>query len=732
MNGPAVMNTRSNMIFCLGVLICISGIGPYASTGEAKMSDILQKPKYINRLSKETSPYLLQHAHNPVDWYPWSKEAFEAAKKQDKPIFLSIGYSTCHWCHVMAHESFENEEIAKIMNQYFVSIKVDREQRPDIDSVYMKAVQAMTGSGGWPLSAFLTPDGKPFYGGTYFPPEDNFGRPGFKQLLLAIADAWEKNRPSLLKSADNLTNILAETDTGQKQELSENMIKNAADRFSRIFDPKYGGFGTAPKFPQASILSMLIGYSKRSGDEKILSKVTVTLDGMAKGGIYDHLGGGFHRYSTDAKWLVPHFEKMLYDQALISKSYLQAYQVTGNTEYKRIVTEIFEYLLRDMTDSEGGFYSAEDADSEGEEGVFYVWDPDEIEKLLSKEQAKIFKKYYGVTKRGNFEHGKSILHVTKSIKEFAKEFNTDAQQVSKLLSQGRQKLFEARSKRVRPGRDEKIITAWNGLMISSLSYGGAVMGEEKYIRAAKRAAEFVSNKLLVNGRLMRFYGNGKAIDKAVLNDYAFLITGLLDLYEATFDAKWLSKAKELSDQIIELFGDENKGAFFLTGKDAERLILRNKPDYDGALPTGNSAAALGLLRLGQMTMEPKYTKAGEEILREFSGRLKQIPSSLTYMLTALDFWLGPRQEIVIAGKFESKETKQMLRLIYDKFLPNTVVLLHEEGKSGQEIESIVPFIKGQNMIDDRATAYVCENFVCNQPVNKLKDLERILADIYKK
>ena len=696
------------------------------------MADILQKPKYINRLSKETSPYLLQHAHNPVDWYPWSKEAFEAAKKQDKPIFLSIGYSTCHWCHVMAHESFENEEIAKIMNQYFISIKVDREQRPDVDSVYMKAVQAMTGSGGWPLSAFLTPDGKPFYCGTYFPPEDRFGRPGFKQLLLTIADAWEKNRPSLLRSADNLTNILAKTDTGLKQELSEDMIKNAADRFSRIFDPKYGGFGTAPKFPQASILSMLIGYSKRSGDEKILSKVTVTLDGMAKGGIYDHLGGGFHRYSTDAKWLVPHFEKMLYDQALISKSYLQAYQVTGNTEYKRIVKEIFEYLLRDMTDSKGGFYSAEDADSEGEEGVFYVWDPDEIEKLLSKEQAKIFKKYYGVTKRGNFEHGKSILHVTKSIKEFAKEFNTDAQQVSKLLSQGRQKLFEARSKRVRPGRDEKIITAWNGLMISSLSYGGAVMGEEKYIRAAERAAEFVLNKLLVNGRLMRFYGNGKAIDKAVLNDYAFLITGLLDLYEATFDAKWLSKAKELSDQMIDLFGDENKGAFFLAGKDAERLILRNKPDYDGALPAGNSAAALSLLRLGQMTMETKYTKAGEGILREFSGRLKQIPSSLTHMLTALDFWLGPRQEIVIAGKFESKETKQMLRLIYDKFLPNTVVLLHEEGKSGQEIESIVPFIKGQNMIDDRATAYVCENFVCNRPVNKLKDFERILADIYKK
>ncbi len=680
--------------------------------------------RHTNKLIGETSPYLLQHAHNPVDWYPWSKEAFEEASKQDKPIFLSIGYSTCHWCHVMERESFANERIAKIMNEHFASIKVDREQRPDVDEVYMRAVQMITGSGGWPLSVFLTPEGKPFYGGTYFPPDDMFGRPGFEKVLLAIADAWENRRDDLLESAGKISTTLKNLggQTG-REGLSPDMLKEAYFYLENSFDGVYGGFGTTPKFPQPSNLSLLLTYWHRTADTKALAMVEATLDAMAKGGIYDHLGGGFHRYSTDAQWLVPHFEKMLYDQALISKVYIQAYQVTGNEKYANVAKEVFDYVLRDMTDPQGGFYSAEDADSEGKEGLFYVWEPGEIKKVLGVEKAEIFNEYYGVTASGNFEDGRGVLSIAKSAEEFKQ-----GEDVEKVLAESRTKLLEYRSKRVRPHRDDKIISGWNGLMISSMAYGGSVLREPKYVSAAEKAARFVLGKLKSDGRLRRYYCAGKAVELGFLDDYAFMVMALLDLYEATFDTRWLVEAKGLAEQMIELFEDENSGGFFMTGEDAERLIVRSKPDYDGAVPGFNSVAALVLLKLGRLTMNQRFTDRAEQTLNAFSEQIKLSPASLSTMLIALDFYIGPGQEIVIAGDLQQPDTKEMLRLIRSRFLPNTLVLFHGTGKDSGAIEKIVPFVRGQTTIDGNATAYVCKNYVCRQPVNDIDVFEKLLSN----
>lgn len=685
--------------------------------------------QHTNRLINESSPYLLQHAHNPVDWYPWGNEAFERAKKENKPIFLSIGYSTCHWCHVMEYESFENEQIAKIMNEHFVNIKVDREQRPDVDKIYMSAVQLMTGSGGWPLSVFLTPDGKPFYGGTYFPPNDMFGRPGFEGLLLAIADAWKNRRDELVDSAGKLGDFLASSagPTG-KEELSAEMLEGGFNYLRDTFDARYGGFGRAPKFPQATNLSFLLYYWQRTGDEQALQMVEKTLDAMSKGGMYDHIGGGFHRYSTDGRWLVPHFEKMLYDQALISKAYLQAYQVTKNKEYARIAKEILDYVLRDMTDAKGGFYSAEDADSEGKEGTFYLWEPKEVESILDKDQAKIFSKYYGVTKQGNFEEGKTILNITSSIEELVKKFQKNPDTTENILTEARLKIFKQREKRIRPHRDDKVITGWNGLMISSLAYGGAVLHEQRYTKAAEQAAQFILSTLHKDGRLMRYYRNGRSVERGFLDDYAFMIMGLLDLYEATFDSEWLIQAKKLTDEMIELFVDEEHGGFYLTGKDGEKLIARTKPDSDGAIASGNSVAALALLRLGRITMNQQYTEQATKTLEAFSKQMQQSPGNSTVMLMALNFWLGPTQEIVIAGEANSADTKEMLELVHSKFLPNAVILFHDTGESSETIEKVVPFLKGQVAIDSEATAYVCENYVCNKPVTTPEQFSRMLAD----
>jgi uncharacterized protein YyaL (SSP411 family) len=683
--------------------------------------------KHTNRLIHETSPYLLQHAHNPVDWFAWSNEAFELAVKQDKPIFLSIGYSTCHWCHVMERESFSDEHIAEIINRHFISIKVDREQRPDVDDLYMSAVQAMTGAGGWPLSVFLTPEGKPFFGGTYFPPRGAFGRPSFKQVLLTIADVWKNKREELADSASKISEALKQL-SRQKETavLSEDILEDAKSYFQSIFDSTYGGFGEAPKFPQPSNLSILLNYWYRTNDRQALDMVKLTLNAMASGGLYDHLGGGFHRYSTDAQWLVPHFEKMLYDQALLSKCYIQAYQVTADKNYARIAKETFDYVLHDMMDPQGGFYSAEDADSDGKEGLFYLWQPGEIEKILGTEKAEIFNEYYGVTDNGNFEDNKSILNISHPVEELIKKFKKERFDIEQILAEGRCVLLEHRSKRIRPYRDDKIIAGWNGLMISSLAYGGAVLGEQRYISAAEKAAQFILNNLYKNSRLSRYYRDSQAVGLGFLDDYAFMIMALLDLYEATFHTQRLAEAIELARQMIDFFSDENNEAFYLTGRDAERLIVRTKPTYDSALPNGNSIAAIVLLKLGKMTMDSRFSDRAEQMLNAFSAWLRQSPASLTAMLTALDFQLGPSQEIVIAGDIKQADTKQMLKLIRSKFLPRDVILFHESGNKGRAIEEIVPFIKDQTAIDGKATAYICQNYVCRQPVNDISALESLL------
>jgi uncharacterized protein YyaL (SSP411 family) len=588
----------------------------------------------------------------------------------------------------------------------------------------------MTGSGGWPLSVFLTPEGKPFFGGTYFPPKDLYGRPGFDRVLLSISDAWKNRRQELVESSNKISEVLANlAGPTEKEALSPDMLKAGFDYFTATFDTINGGFGPAPKFPQPTNLSMLLSYWYRTKDIEALQMVEKTLDIMAKGGIYDHIGGGFHRYATDGLWLVPHFEKMLYDQALLSKVYIQAYQATGKQKYAITAKEVFDYVLRDMTDPKGGFYSAEDADSEGEEGVFYVWAPKEINSILDKDEAEIFSAHYGVTKKGNFEEHKTILSVIIPTEQLEKKFNKDHKILMNVLSKGRSKIFTEREKRIRPHRDDHIITAWNGLMISSMAYGGAVLQEEKYIRAAERAAKFILNELHKNDRLMRYYRQDQAVELAFLDDYAFMIMGLLDLYEASFEPKRLNDAKMLAEEMIKLFADNEHGGFFLTGKDSEKLITRIKPSTDGVIPSGNSAAAFALLKLGKLTMNQYFTEQGNKVLESFSRQLKQSSGYSSEMLSALNFSLGPTQEIVIAGNTGAADTKQMLKLIRSKFLPNAVVLLHQQENKNSGIDKTIPFVKNLTTIEGKATAYVCENYACNRPVNKIGDLDKLLSDI---
>lgn len=685
------------------------------------MSENDQKP--ANRLISQTSPYLLQHAHNPVDWYPWGSEAFEKAVKENKPIFLSIGYATCHWCHVMEAESFENEHIADILNTHFVAIKVDREERPDIDEVYMSAVQAMAGAGGWPLSVFLTPQGKPFYGGTYFPPQDVFGRSGFEHVLLSIAEAWENRRDEVADSADTITNILTPTPVQEGfEQLTPRLLEDAFVRLENAFDAAYGGFGAAPKFPSPSHLFFLMCYWGRTQHEKALQMVTKTLDGMAAGGIYDHIGGGFHRYSTDRQWRVPHFEKMLYDQALISRCYVQAWQITRNPEYARIAAETFDYVIRDMRDNGGGFYSAEDADSEGREGAFYLWTESEIEEILAADEAGMFNECYGITDEGNFE-GKNILARMVSVEELAKDSDFGPEHIEDILRKSRKLLLAKRNTRIRPIRDEKIIAGWNGLMIESLAYGGAAMRQQKYIDAAAAAAEGVLSSLLQQGRLMRYCRDGTAVGKAYIEDYAAMAGAMIALYEATFDATWLRHAIKLADTMIELFEDTQQGGFFLIAHDSEKLIVSPKPAYDGAVPCGNSMAAGILLKLGRLTMNAVYADKAAKTLKAFSKHIADSPVSLTHILTALDFWLGPTREIVIAAGAHETKAQEMLRLAQSYFLPNAVIIFHND----KEIEKLSPFVASQTAVADMATAYVCENYACKKPITELAELETVIS-----
>ena len=681
-----------------------------------------------NRLIHEKSPYLLQHAYNPVDWYPWGEEAFAKARQEEKPIFLSIGYSTCHCCHVMERESFENPEIAGLMNQSFVNIKVDREEHPDLDQVYMTAVTALTGRGGWPLTAILTPELKPFFGGTYFPPERRWDMPGMRELLPALANAWHHKRGELIASAEQLTTALNAplAEGAASDAVTVEMLHQAFNQAVASFDASAGGFGEAPKFPRSHELSFLLRYWSRTGTAQALEMATATLDHLTRGGIHDQLGGGFHRYSTDAQWLVPHFEKMLYDQALLAAAYLEAYRATRRPEYAQTARDIFEYVLRDLSDPQGGFYSAEDADSEGEEGKFYVWTPEEIVKALGPERGELFTRFYGVTPEGHFEHQASILHVEQPLEQFAKLKGIDAQRLAQQLAAGRAELLAIRDRRARPHRDDKVLTSWNGLMIAALADGAATLNEPRYLQAARRSAEFILSAVRRDGRLLRRWRDGEARYPGTLEDYAFFVHGLLGLYEADFDPRWLAEATSLAAQMLEQFLDEPSGGFFLRAKDEAPLIARSKDIYDGATPSGNSMAVFVCLRLGRLTADARYDTVGRNALARFAQPLRQSPFAFPQMYSALDFALGPTQEIVIAGDPADPGTAAMVRAVHERWLPRAVTILHPAGPEGRAIEAIAPFVSAQVPLQGRPTAYVCRDFACDLPVtDPAKLIERL-------
>ena len=687
-----------------------------------------------NHLRNETSPYLRQHADNPVDWYPWGQDAFDKAQREDKPIFLSIGYSTCHWCHVMAHESFEHPEVAKLMNEAFVSIKVDREERPDIDSVYMKACQVMTGTGGWPLTVILTPDKKPFFATTYVPRESRFGLEGMMELVPHIRDIWAMRRGETLSLSDKVTTLLQQApENTVGEEPGEATLKLAHEQLAQSFDAEQGGFSRAPKFPTPTNLLFLLRYWKRSGDKTALDMVEKTLQGMRRGGIYDHVGFGFHRYSTDSEWLLPHFEKMLYDQALLAMAYIEAYQATGTEDYGKTAREIFTYVLRDMTGPEGGFFSAEDADSEGEEGKFYLWTQEQVREAVGDEDADFINRAFNIQKDGNFageangkKSGANILHLRKPLDEIASDLNLSRQDFDTRLKTARQKLFNYRAKRVHPLKDDKILTDWNGLMIAALAKGAQAFDEPEYAEVASRAADFIlGNMRKADGRLWhRHRGEWTGVD-ANLDDYAFLVWGLIELYEATFDTSHLQYALELSDDMVRHFWDDDGGGLYLVPDDGERLLVRKKDIHDTALPSANSAAMLNLLRLGRMTGNSDLEERAAKIGRAFSVSVKESPAAYTQLMAALDFAIGPSYEVVVAGNPDAEDTRTMTRELRRRFLPNKVVLLNHSDRDVPEIVKLAEFTKNQSSIGGKATAYVCVNHSCKSPttdVNKMFEL----------
>ncbi|MDY6988636.1 MAG: thioredoxin domain-containing protein [Thermodesulfobacteriota bacterium] len=694
------------------------------------MSATHGKPKGVpNRLIHEKSPYLLQHARNPVNWYPWGDEAFEKGKKEDKPIFLSIGYATCHWCHVMAHESFEDEEVAGLLNESFIAIKVDREERPDVDKIYMHVCQSLTGHGGWPLSVFMTPEGKPFFAGTYFPKSARMGMPGFMDVVQQIATMWENDRASILKSSEAITAAIQPRSDAQGSApvLNADTLQKGYTQLARIFDPNWGGFGAAPKFPTPHHLTFLLRQYKRSHQSMALDVVEKTLKAMRSGGLFDQIGFGFHRYSVDKRWLVPHFEKMLYDQALLAVAYTEAYQVTGKSGFAGVAREIFTYVLRDMTSPDGGFYSAEDADSEGEEGLFYLWTPQEVEEHLGKETGDLVCRFYNITAAGNFEEGRSIPHVRVSSQVFAKQEGIDLTRFDSILSDARERLFQARKKRIHPLKDDKILTSWNGLMIAALAKGHQVFGDKEYADASRDAVDFILKNLkTAEGRLLRRFRQGDAAYRGYLDDYAFFIWGLIELYEATFEISCLEEALALNEAMIDIFWDQEAGGLYFTGKGNESLITRSKELYDGALPSGNSVAALNFLRLGRMTGSVALEQKAEQLSRAFSRQVIDQPMAYTQLLVALDFMVGPSQEIVVAGDPDLKATKEMLGAIQRGFLPNKVLLLRPQGAQRKRLVSLSPFVEAMVPIDDQPTVYICEQYTCQAPIKDLPMLESYL------
>ena len=735
-----MQRASSSLLFCIILITLFTGnLRVLSSDTEVKNmkhetadSDI---KKHHNRLKLEKSPYLLQHADNPVDWYAWGPEAFEKAIKENKPIFLSIGYSTCHWCHVMAHESFEDPEVARLMNDVFICIKVDREERPDIDNIYMRVCQMMTGSGGWPLTILMTPDKKPFFAGTYIPRESQHGRLGMMDLVPRIKEVWDTQHDEILKSADKITaslNQIAHDASGP--ELDKSTLKTAYDQLTGRYSEQYGGFGNAPKFPSPQNLLFLLRYWQSTNDEKALRMVVKTLQSMQNGGIYDHVGFGFHRYSTDSHWLVPHFEKMLYDQAMLAMAYTEAYQATGIKEFEETAKEIFTYVLRDMTDKEGGFYSAEDADSEGVEGKFYVWTEDEIRQTLKGDEADLIINVYSIDKIGNFRDeasgentGANILHLNKSLTEIAFKNKESVDGLKESVEAARQKLFAVRNKRVHPHKDDKILTDWNGLMIAALAKGAQAFDEPKYAEAAKRAADFILTGMRRDdGRILHRYRDGHTAILANVDDYAFLIWGLLELYETVFDVDYLQTALDLNSEMIKYFWDEKDGGFYFTAEDAEELIVRQKEIYDGAIPSGNSVAVSNLFRLSRITANTDFEDKANKIMLAFSKDVESAPSGYTQMMVALGFGIGPSYEIVIVGNPEADDTKEMLSSLGKHFIPYKVVLLKHDDQETADITKIAEYTEYHSSFDGKATAYVCLDFACKMPVTNTEEMLKLL------
>ncbi len=680
-----------------------------------------------NRLIDEKSPYLLQHAYNPVDWHAWGVEAFERAKQEDKPIFLSIGYSTCHWCHVMEKESFEDDEVAELMNKVFVSIKVDREERPDIDHAYMTVCQMMTGGGGWPLNIVMTPDKKPFFAGTYFPKYSRQGRIGLLDLSARIEQLWFNDRAQIDDATEKIVTALnLSTEQDPTGILDLDTLKTAFNQLTQRFDPRYGGFGEVPKFPTPHNILFLLRYWKRSGDEKALQMATMTLDQMRLGGIFDHVGFGFHRYSTDAQWLTPHFEKMLYDQAMLALAYTEAYEATNKISYKKTVEQIFDYVLRDLTSPEGGFYSAEDADSEGEEGKFYLWTLDEIQEILPETEARFVERAFNVFSMGNFKeestqslNGRNILHLKRPLEKLNGQLGFTEKKIQETWESARKRLFEIREKRVHPHKDDKILTDWNGLMIAALSKASRVFGNKDYFLAAARAADFIIAKMRdANGRLLRRYRLGEAGLSAHVDDYSFFIWGLLELYETSFEIIYLKVALQLHDDFLERFWDKESGGFFFTADDSEKLLVRQKEIYDGATPSGNSVAAMNLIKLSRICASLEFDSMVLAIGKAFSADVKRFPSAYTQFLLFVDFLLGPSFEVIIVGPESSVEPDIMLERLNSAYIPNKVVIFKNSDTKPTEIVSIAPYLKDFEMTNKHVTAFVCGNYKCESPTNK--------------
>jgi uncharacterized protein YyaL (SSP411 family) len=678
----------------------------------ARASD--RKP---NRLIHATSPYLLQHAYNPVDWHEWGTEVQERARREDKPILLSVGYAACHWCHVMAHESFEDPAIARVMNEHFVCVKVDREERPDVDALYMDAVQALTGQGGWPMTVFLTPEGEPFFAGTYFPPEDRHGMPGFGRLLEAIAEAWRERRDDLTGQGKRMAEALARGSSLEesREPLAEAILRGVHGALIQAFDQEWGGFGGAPKFPQPMTLELLLRMHLRSYPGA-LEMVTRTLDAMTEGGIYDQLGGGFHRYSTDRRWLVPHFEKMLYDNAQLARVFLHAWQVTGRERYRRVVVETLDYLLREMAHPEGGFFSSQDADSEGEEGKFYAWSYEDLVRDAGGADGDVVGAYFGALLEGNWEPGRNVLWTPRPVDEVAPEHHRSPEDVERLVAAARQRLFEARERRVRPATDDKVLASWNGLAIVAFAEAGRVLQEPRYVEAATKALAFIEGNLLVDGRLHRAWREDRVSGPGYLDDYAFAVLGALAVYEATFDLDAMRDARLLADDMIRLFHDPDRGGFFQTGSDAERLLVRQKELFDNAVPSGNSVAAEVLLRLALLTGEEEYEQAGVSALRLVAPLLSRAPSAFGHALGALDLYLSSVKEIAIVGEPSAADTRALVWEIWRRYAPNVVLAVGRPGDG--EAAAVIPLLADRPALDGKAAAYVCEHFACRLPVTE--------------